>query len=397
VGGFAGELINTVVDNAYSSGAVTSGTGDRGGFAGFVDTTSGGTITDSFYDEVTSGINAAVGDDTGAGTINITTVDPLGSPNALAKLTYTTEGWDFSTPLTGVWFNIDGETRPFLQMENVTDIRNAHQLQAIAMDLGGDYDIVDDIDLTVTEDPADLWAGRSEGFVPIGNSAFMGTFEGNNHVISNLQINRPSEDDIGLFGEVGVSGAIKQIYLENSIVIGHDRVGGLVGFNKGSLEEVSNVGLLIGLVTGNADVGGLIGKQDSSATTLDAFSQTRVTGATSRGGFVGKNEGTVTNSYSASSLLTGGGGFFGSNTGTIIASFFDEGLAGTMSGGIPKSTSEMFTQSTFDPPWNFSSIWNILDGGSYPFFIERFPDGAQVVNGQAFSDAGMTGLDGASI
>lgn len=45
------------------------------------------------------------------------------------------------------------------------------------------------------------------GFKPIGNAinAFSGDFEGNGHIIYNLYINRPTEDNVAFFGTVAAA------------------------------------------------------------------------------------------------------------------------------------------------------------------------------------------------
>ena len=54
------------------------------------------------------------------------------------------------------------------------------------------------------------------GWTPIGNETnrFKGTFNGNGNIISNLTINRPSEDYQGLFGYISV-GTILNLGIEN--------------------------------------------------------------------------------------------------------------------------------------------------------------------------------------
>ncbi len=36
--------------------------------------------------------------------------------------------------------------------------------------------------------------------------------------------------------------------------------------------------------------------------------------------------------------------------------------------GQPKSTEEMIQQNTFEPEWDFDTIWDIDEGSSYPYF-----------------------------
>src|ERR1700733_13215135 len=71
------------------------------------------------------------------------------------------------------------------------------------------------------------------GFTPIGTSGspFTGNFNGNNFTISNLFINLPATNYIGLFGVTNAS-TIKNVGLLNVNVTGAGYVGGLVGYNN---------------------------------------------------------------------------------------------------------------------------------------------------------------------
>ena len=77
---------------------------------------------------------------------------------------------------------IDGQTRPMLAMEYSTSISNAHQLQLMGMDLGANYRLIADIDMTGSTAQSGIWG--SAGFAPIGNdtSRFTGSFDGQNHI-----------------------------------------------------------------------------------------------------------------------------------------------------------------------------------------------------------------------
>ena len=91
------------------------------------------------------------------------------------------------------------------------------------------------------------------------------------------------------------------------------------------------------------------------------------------GGFIGENQASVTNAYS-SGLVTGTsnvGGFAGINTGGIIDCFWDNETSGIPIGtlGTPRTTAQMMQQATFDPPWNFATIWGIEEYNSYPYLL----------------------------
>ncbi|HPG38799.1 MAG TPA: FlgD immunoglobulin-like domain containing protein [bacterium] len=96
------------------------------------------------------------------------------------------------------------------------------------------------------------------GFIPIGNGDpdFTGSYNGGNHSISNLYINRPSEDYVGLFGLV--SGAtISNLALVNADITGNVALGSLVG-SLGANSTVNNCSSS-GSVEGYMYLGGLIG------------------------------------------------------------------------------------------------------------------------------------------
>lgn len=71
---------------------------------------------------------------------------------------------------------------------------------------------------------------NNEEWTPIGNSAhaFQGTFDGHNHVISNLSINTPKNSYVGLFGFT-TNGEIKNLTVENAKVSGDLGVGVVAG------------------------------------------------------------------------------------------------------------------------------------------------------------------------
>ena len=70
----------------------------------------------------------------------------------------------------------------------------------------------------------------SQGWLPISN--FSGVFRGNGHKITNLKINRPTTDYIGLFG-IYFSGDISNVYILNANYVGKNNVGGFVALSIG--------------------------------------------------------------------------------------------------------------------------------------------------------------------
>jgi len=111
----------------------------------------------------------------------------------------------------------------------------------------------------------------SEGFEPIGNTdsintfqgePFTGVFDGQGYKITNLYINRPARDFIGLFGHIGRINVndeniiVKNVGLENANIDGDYFVGGLAGKNRGKIENAYVNG---GTIKASGGLGGLVG------------------------------------------------------------------------------------------------------------------------------------------
>ncbi|MEN6327708.1 MAG: CFI-box-CTERM domain-containing protein [Syntrophomonas sp.] len=259
------------------------------------------------------------------------------------------------------------ESNPYLiatagQLNNVRNYPNSY------------YRLTADIDLGAYLNGAN-WE-------PIGTDLFpfTGTFDGDGHVIRNLNINR-QEDNIGLFKITSSSARISNLELYGVNVTGVNCVGALVGNNYGTITNCHVTGSVTGTgdnyaggltgnncggisnchfngtVMGNYNyVGGLVGKNMGSISCC--HSEGSVTGENSCvGGLAGYNNKNssyncqVNNSYSLS-VVAGGeyvdyvGGLIGKNEGTIISSYargpvtgynYVGGLAGTNTGSVSKS------------------------------------------------------------
>ena len=224
------------------------------------------------------------------------------------------------------------------------EIRTWYDLDDVRDNLGGSYILMNDLDSTTSgyEKLASPTANGGKGWQPIagfvpsyGFTEFGGTFDGQGYEIRNLFINRPGEDYVGLFGLFEGAGVIQDIGAVNTTVIGAEYVGGLVGFNKGTVSNSYSTGS----VTGNERVGGLVGK-NHNGTVSNSYFTGSVTGDEYVGGLVGWNvlppstfpiKGTVSNSYSTGSV-TGNrwvGGLVGSNLfGTVSNSYFTGSVTG---------------------------------------------------------------------
>ncbi len=146
--------------------------------------------------------------------------------------------WDFN----GLWKDGAGLAYPTLIWQDMNNgpfiggtgpipflIHNVNQLQFMDYEPSASFQLASDIDASATSG----W-NADAGFTPIGNSStpFTGTFNGNSYTISNLFINLPTTNGVGLFGYT--SGAtIENVGLINVNVTGGENwVGSLVGIVK---------------------------------------------------------------------------------------------------------------------------------------------------------------------
>jgi hypothetical protein len=210
---------------------------------------------------------------------------------------------------------------------------------------------------------------------------FIGVFDGKGHSITHLTIK--AKGYAGLFGQTGLEAKINDLGIEDvnidglgycvggllgynsgsvtrchstGAVNGNWEVGGLVGFNTGTVSQshstntatrgVMVVGGLVGVnwgwngptvtqcystgaVDGNDVVGGLVGLNGGwMPTVAHCYSTATASGDTSVGGLVAANGGTVTQCYSTGAVR-GGGGFVGGLVGRDSLANPAGGMVGT--------------------------------------------------------------------
>ena len=276
------------------------------------------------------------------------------------------------------------------------------QLQNVQNDVTKNYKLEADLDLTGVT------------FNPIGDgvTGYSGTFDGNNHTISNwsfttpscsafaggggsrLESNSPTYIDYneGFFRILANNGVVENLTLANVSMLGCYYTGALVGYMKtGSLvsncnattnglaANVADTSILTGIIVGynnlpvgggSGHTGGLVGEAQAGSTiTLSNFSGL-VRGAMHVGGLVGETYGTVTLSSSSGAGVSGDG-----NSGGLI------GNLGAGSASLSYSTMTVFQT-----------------GGNAGGFVGSVNGGATVTssyyNGDVNGPAGMGGFVG---
>lgn len=164
-----------------------------------------------------------------------------------------------------------------------TVVNSLETLQNITLNPNGYYFLAKDIDASDSKNWND-----GLGFVPIAwDTGFSGVFEGSNHKISNLFIDRTDKkliDTYGLFGKI-YKGKIYNLNIHEANISGKNFVGILTGINdQGTIYNVNTTGD----ITGYDIVGGLIG-QNIYGEILNCSSISKVSGRNLVGGLVGVN------------------------------------------------------------------------------------------------------------
>lgn len=128
------------------------------------------------------------------------------------------------------------------------------------------YVLTKDLDLSYdTTNTKGLFYNSGAGWLPISN--FYGSFNGNNHVISGVYLNRSeSENPVGIFGTIfGTNNYIKNLIIKDVNINGNYRAGALAGTISITDEiDISNVSVIGGKVNSSYYNGGLIGGIDES-------------------------------------------------------------------------------------------------------------------------------------
>jgi len=316
----------------------------------------------------------------------------------------------FSSGITGAAVFSGGDGTP----ESPYEITNCTELQAMNENLTANYVLMNDINCSDTK----TW-NSGAGFVPIGDfqHAFTGIFDGQNHTINGLFINRPDDagiEGVGLFSYLKDGAVIRNVGLININITGAAYTGGLLSYGETGF-SVSNCyvtgtvkGVWVnGQALGAVAVGGLIGQsQDGSVT--NCYANVNVSSDWDMiGGLIGLNDGYLSNCYATGSVIGNrqiGGltGSLGENynvtnsfaTGTVTGNSDVGGLIGTLSsgsviinsfwnnntnnpddcysGGNDGCTAIQDNQSYFysslNPPmssWDFTNIWK-ENSNDYP-------------------------------
>lgn len=243
-------------------------------------------------------------------------------------------------------------------------IENCTHLQNMKENLTSYFILNNDIDCDISP------YNTGSGFEPIG-LRFRGTLEGNGYSISDLFINLPTTDNVGLIKEQD-SGSIQNLSIINADITGRSNVGILMGVLSSASVIVQNI-FTSGSVTGYLEVGGVVGDVSYGATINQTSSSSDVTGNSQVGGVVGYLYSSfIDNSY-ATGNVTGTGDNVGGLLGDIqYSSAIDnsywlnhtgnpnECLPGDDAGCTAKTDVSWFYNYSNLPMsgWDFTNVWD---------------------------------------
>ena len=134
-----------------------------------------------------------------------------------------------------------------------------------------------------------------------GVPIFCGTFEGNGHSISGLDI-RCDGSSLGLFRYIGKDAAVRNLKVSGTLEPDGSRqyIGGIAGRNEGTLENCA----FSGSVSGSDHVGGIAGINAVTGIITDSTSDGLICGNHFVGGIAGTNSGVIRQSANTAGVNT---------------------------------------------------------------------------------------------
>ena len=367
-GGIAGYAYNLSIENCYYSGKVSSN-GNAGGIAGIARNSEIQNCV-SLAERVTGvwKVNRIAGKNSAKLTDNYawsgTTVSGSATPDG-ADLTYTNgtlsmqfseifgednSAWKFTEDGLPILKNVGGTQSAYLPpyltgegfygkgtAENPYEIRNAKDLKLLAQKVNGGVTYKDKyFKLT-----ADIDLKNEPNWTPIGTMLveegrpFQGTFDGDEHQITNLKISNGGQY-AGLFGYT--EGAVIKSCNVTGEINGYNQTGGIVGYanNNTHILNCSFQGNVKGKGEGR---GGIVGYMSGGGEVSGCFVTGTVTGDREVGGIAGSGVGTIKNCYALANVTATGvnaGGIAGKAYGVTIENCYYSGevSAKDYAGGI---------------------------------------------------------------
>ena len=255
-------------------------------------------------------------------------------------------------------------------------VEDLFQLQAIgstAENLNGWFALRNAIDANYTAS-----MNNGAGFAPIGDGsqAFTGRFDGLGYNIFGLNINRPNDNNVGLFGYVsntitGENAYVRNFTLNGGFINGRTNVGSAIGWaNHGTIiENITNTAD----VTGSDIVGGIVGNLNTPSSyagdltsMYDLINYGSVSGNNNVGGIVGY----MMNAYLGGTTHNMGGvRGTGYNVGGIVGRAYNSTI-----GNVGDNSFWVYNQLGVSGGWNVGGIVGSAEGTSKIYNVANYGD-----------------------
>ena len=206
----------------------------------------------------------------------------------------------------------------------------------------------------------------------VGFNGTSGNVNSNFAVSVSIDVSGVSNVKVG--GLVGANdGFIGSSSYNGTILAGTGFVGGVVGVNTSSVQNVSASGNVnVGSVSGTVRLGGVVGLNDAGASIINSVALSNVTafatGGVEVGGFAGANSGFINQSYARGNVAGGtvgtAGGLVGHNniTGSVAESYATGTVAGVFVGGVFGANDA--SPGTTNVYWNTTTSGLLVDIGT---------------------------------
>ncbi|MDD5864707.1 MAG: hypothetical protein PUD80_08760 [Firmicutes bacterium] len=308
-------------------------------------------------------------------------------------------------PLTALAEEVDdsGTVLRIFRKQQFLDLAENCRLDSYSQNLT--VVLMSDIDLS----------GEDFGGIPI----FCGTFDGNGHAVSGLNITADGST-MGLFRYISKTGVVQDLKVIGSVTPGGSgsSAGGVAGNNAGTIRKCS----FSGTVSGVDDVGGIVGVNTVDGIVENCHTGGTVTGSHRIGGIAGHNQGvirscvnraqvnttaeenevnlsditldTITGTESANTV-TDIGGIAGASSGVLREcknrgnvgyqhmGYNVGGIAGTQTGYVYKC-------SNFARIYGRKEVGGIVGQMEPTTYLEYTKDTLQILQGQLSSLSGLT-------
>ena len=196
---------------------------------------------------------------------------------------------------------------------------------------------------------------------PSSATPFIGTFDGNYHVISNLTVSGAS--NLGLFGYIGTDGYVTSLGLDSpSITATGNYTGAIVGYNY--YGQITQSYVTDAQITANDQNGIFCGRNNYGSIT-DCYATGVIAADDHTGGFCGYNDhAAISNCYSNCQMNGGGnaGLFLGTNYYGTISNNYCYAYAGRDNGLATSLNDVQMQDQMYFTGFDFSGVWSIVSG-----------------------------------